>query len=201
MIEHDDQTMPRPPVSPPSENDPSATIQVPVELAAPPSAATTPDTTPAPAQPDITSVTTPAPAQPQTVSDAKPAITEQANMPVSAPSLPYMSVDDLLSLRIVSDPQLSPDGSQIAFTVQYNNAAQDTTGSAIYLVNSAGGKANPPRQLTSGEHHDTTPPLVTHRREPRLLKRSHRQTADLPADDERWRSTTGQRTGTGCERL
>lgn len=75
----------------------------------------------------------------------------------ASPALPYMQIEDLLSLRIASDPQISPDGAWIAFTVQHCNAETDTTGSAIWLVNSAADKTQPARQLTSGSHHDTTP--------------------------------------------
>ncbi len=77
--------------------------------------------------------------------------------PKETPALPYMSVEDLLSLRIASDPQLSPDGAWIAFTVQQCNAEANTTDSAIWLVSSTGGKVAQPRQLTSGIHHDYMP--------------------------------------------
>ncbi|HEU5228714.1 MAG TPA: S9 family peptidase [Ktedonobacteraceae bacterium] len=70
--------------------------------------------------------------------------------------LPYMSIDDLLALQIVSDPQISPDGSLIAFTIQSCNSEKDTT-SAIWLVSSTGGKTELPRQVTDGEHNDVLP--------------------------------------------
>jgi len=79
-----------------------------------------------------------------------------------APALPYMSIDELLALKIVSDPQISPDGTMIAFVLQHNNVAENTTGSSIWLVSSTGGKNNPPRPLTSGMHHDTTPRWSPH---------------------------------------
>src|SRR6266705_2482807 len=74
-----------------------------------------------------------------------------------SPALPYMQIEDLLSLRIVSDPQISPDGTWIVFTVQHCNAETNTTGSSIWLVNSAADKTQPARQLTGGSHYDTTP--------------------------------------------
>jgi dipeptidyl aminopeptidase/acylaminoacyl peptidase len=74
-----------------------------------------------------------------------------------APSLPYMSIDDLLALRIASDPQISPDGTLIAFTVQRCHADTNTTSSSIWLVSSAGGKHAPPWQVTGGQHHDSAP--------------------------------------------
>ncbi len=72
-------------------------------------------------------------------------------------SLPYMDIDDLLTLKIVSDPQISPDGSLIAFCIQQCNAGENTTSNAIWLVDSAAGKKGVPRQITNGEDHDTTP--------------------------------------------
>lgn len=73
------------------------------------------------------------------------------------PALPYMSVDDLLALQIASDPQISPDGSLIAFTVLQCNADKNTTSSAIWLISNTTDKNTPPRQITSGEYHDTLP--------------------------------------------
>ncbi|GAC1357493.1 MAG: S9 family peptidase [Ktedonobacteraceae bacterium] len=71
--------------------------------------------------------------------------------------LPYMDINDLLALKIVGDPQFSPDGKLIAFSVQHCNAGEDTIGSAIWLVSSAGGKTSVPRPLTSGAYNDTSP--------------------------------------------
>lgn len=109
--------------------------------------------------------------QPQPVSGdvASPAATLQIPVaaapaataaPVTNPqSNPYMSVDDLLALRIVSAPRLSPDGSRIAFAAQQSNAGQNATSSAIWIVNARGGKGETPRQLTNLEDttHDTAP--------------------------------------------
>jgi dipeptidyl aminopeptidase/acylaminoacyl peptidase len=82
----------------------------------------------------------------------------QPAVPASAPvlsTLPYATIDDLLALRIASDPQISPDGSLIAFTVLECDGEKNTTSSALWLIGSAGGKA--PWQITSGEHHDMMP--------------------------------------------
>jgi dipeptidyl aminopeptidase/acylaminoacyl peptidase len=75
----------------------------------------------------------------------------------SAPALPYMSVEDLLTLQIASDPQISPDGNLIAFTVLQGNAEKNNTSSAIWVVSNTGGKNAAPWQLTGGEQHDTLP--------------------------------------------
>jgi dipeptidyl aminopeptidase/acylaminoacyl peptidase len=79
-------------------------------------------------------------------------------LPASAPTLPtlpYATIDDLLALRIASDPQISPDGSLIAFTVLESDGENNTTSSALWLVGSGGGKS--PWQISGGEHHDMLP--------------------------------------------
>lgn len=83
-----------------------------------------------------------------------------SSAPATAPAaLPFMSVDDLLSLRLARDPQISPDGSLIAFTLQQSHAETNSTSSAIWIVSSKGGKGEAPRQLTNpeGTYHDTLP--------------------------------------------
>ena len=65
-----------------------------------------------------------------------------------SPANPFVDVDDLLALRIASDPQISPDGSLIAFTVLHCNEKTNTTSSAIWLVSSKDGKTQTPRQMT-----------------------------------------------------
>jgi dipeptidyl aminopeptidase/acylaminoacyl peptidase len=82
----------------------------------------------------------------------------QPVLPASAPTLPtlpYATIDDLLALRIASDPQISPDGSLIAFTVLESDGENNTTSSALWLVGSGGGKS--PWQISGGEHHDMLP--------------------------------------------
>ena len=77
----------------------------------------------------------------------------------TSPAHPYVSIDDLLTIQIASDPQLSPDGTQIAFTVLRCNDGPDTTSSAIWLVQTGDGTAEPPRQVTHGNwaQHDFAP--------------------------------------------
>lgn len=87
------------------------------------------------------------------------ATTAHASTVVATPAVhPYVSIDDLLTIHIASDPQLSPDGTQIAFTVLGCNDA-DTTSSAIWLVRTGDGTAEPPRQVTHGNRaqHDFAP--------------------------------------------
>jgi dipeptidyl aminopeptidase/acylaminoacyl peptidase len=95
--------------------------------------------------------------EPQEIASTVQVPAQQQDTTADLPALPYMRIEDLLSLRIASDPQISPDGSWIAFTVLHCNAETDTTGSSIWLVNSAASKTQPARQLTSSSHHDTMP--------------------------------------------
>ncbi len=99
----------------------------------------------APSAPELTSATETAP--------AVPAVTPA---PAPAPN-PPMSVTDLISLRIASDPQIAPDGLVIAFVVQHCHEKTNSTSSAIWFVNTSGGKTATPRQVTGGDHHDFAP--------------------------------------------
>jgi dipeptidyl aminopeptidase/acylaminoacyl peptidase len=108
------------------------------------------------------SVSTQPPIEPATGTIQIPASTvspqhENSSHAIATPALPSMSINDLLALKIVSDPQISPDGTMVAFVLQNNNIEHNTTGSSIWLVSSTGGKNHPSRQLTSGIHHDTMP--------------------------------------------
>src|SRR5260370_40555044 len=76
------------------------------------------------------------------------------------PANPFISVDDLLALKVVSDPQISPDGSRIAYTVLQCNEEANTTSSTIWLIYSKNGKPQTPRQWTGAgivKHHDFPP--------------------------------------------
>ncbi|QBD78178.1 hypothetical protein EPA93_20120 [Ktedonosporobacter rubrisoli] len=94
-------------------------------------------------------------ARESTASAATQPSTEQVSS--TKDPIPYLNVEDLLSLEIVSEPQISPNGSWIAFTVQSCHAETNTTSSAIWLVSSQGGKKEPARQITAGNNHDSTP--------------------------------------------
>ncbi len=65
-----------------------------------------------------------------------------------------ITIDDLLSLRWVSDPQLSPDGSRLAFVQTEIARDADVYRSHLWMLPLAGG---PARQFTSGDHRDSHP--------------------------------------------
>ncbi len=65
-----------------------------------------------------------------------------------------MTVDDLLKVRRVGDPQLSPDGRLIAYQISDPDKAANRSRTQIYLIPTAGGE---PVQLTSGDTSASTP--------------------------------------------
>ncbi len=78
--------------------------------------------------------------------------------PVSARPVPpatrsFMSPADLVQLRLVSEPQVSPDGLLVAYTLLTSALETQTIHTTIWLVPAvapnAGNKGQPPRQLTS----------------------------------------------------
>lgn len=66
-----------------------------------------------------------------------------------------MQVDDLFRLERVADPQVSPDGAWIAYSVTRADVAKNSTSSNLWLV-AADGKS-PPKQLTSTPKKDRRP--------------------------------------------
>ena len=63
-----------------------------------------------------------------------------------------MTPHDLTRVRFVSDPQISPDGTTVAFVVTTLSEERDEYLSAIWLVDVAGGE---PRRFTAGPRRDT----------------------------------------------
>jgi len=66
-----------------------------------------------------------------------------------------LALNDLLSIKGVSDSQLSPDGLQIAFVVESVDADANQSRSRLWIVD-ADGPAQP-RPLTGPESHDSQP--------------------------------------------
>src|SRR5262245_21072921 len=58
-----------------------------------------------------------------------------------------MCEEDLLSLVWIADPQISPDGSRVAFTRVWVDAKQDEYRTQVWI---AGTDGAPPRPLTAG---------------------------------------------------
>jgi dipeptidyl aminopeptidase/acylaminoacyl peptidase len=72
----------------------------------------------------------------------------------SAPDSLPITFDDFISLKRVSDPQISPKGDLIAFVVEEMNKEQNTDNSDIWIIPSRGGE---PWQLTSSPEADSNP--------------------------------------------
>jgi dipeptidyl aminopeptidase/acylaminoacyl peptidase len=65
-----------------------------------------------------------------------------------------MTFDDVIALKSVTDPQLSPDGKWIAYVVSHADMTADASDPDIYLVASSGGT---PVRLTTSKKADTSP--------------------------------------------
>ncbi len=64
-----------------------------------------------------------------------------------------IKADDIYAFHWLADPQISPDGLQIAYTYVSVNSKHDNYETSLWIVPSAGGAA---RQITAGPH-DSTP--------------------------------------------
>jgi dipeptidyl aminopeptidase/acylaminoacyl peptidase len=71
-----------------------------------------------------------------------------------APSAPRFTVEEMLKLRRVSDPQLSPDGRSVAYVVTDVSLEKNTRTNHIWLVPVAGGE---PVSIARSEKADDTP--------------------------------------------
>ena len=112
-----------------------------------------------------------------------------------------MTVDDLLAVKAVSDPQVSPDGKLVVYVVSELDRATDKTNSSLWLVPSAGGE---PKRLTTAPGHQQPPALEPRRQDDRLRlaaaaarprSGSCRSTAARPASSPSCRSTSPGRSG------
>src|SRR5689334_15664958 len=64
------------------------------------------------------------------------------------------TVQEMLKLQRVADPQLSPDGQWVAYQISVPDVAANRSRTQLYLIPVAGGE---PKQLTSGASSATTP--------------------------------------------
>jgi len=74
--------------------------------------------------------------------------------PARAQSPKRMTFDDVIALKAVSDPQLSPDGRWVAYVVSHADMTADAADPDIYIVAAAGGD---PVRLTTSKKADTSP--------------------------------------------
>ncbi|HIN46597.1 MAG TPA: hypothetical protein EYM87_04880, partial [Candidatus Marinimicrobia bacterium] len=65
-----------------------------------------------------------------------------------------IQISDLYRLKLVSDPQISPDGSQVVFVVETMHKGDKKYYTNLWLVPSKGGR---PRKLTHGKKNDSCP--------------------------------------------
>ncbi|WP_152050710.1 alpha/beta hydrolase family protein [Tautonia marina] len=65
-----------------------------------------------------------------------------------------MTVDDLLSVKSVADPQVSPDGTQVVYVVSEVDREAGRSNSSLWVVPVAGGE---PKQLTTAKGANTHP--------------------------------------------
>ncbi|MDQ1639638.1 MAG: hypothetical protein QOF62_2977 [Pyrinomonadaceae bacterium] len=72
----------------------------------------------------------------------------------SAQQTSHYAVEDLLKIRRVGDPQVSPDGKRVAFTIGDVNFDANRTLTQIYIMSSAGGDM---KQLTNGAGSSSSP--------------------------------------------
>jgi len=65
-----------------------------------------------------------------------------------------MEFDDVMKLKAVGSPQISPDGKWVVYTVNAADMKEDAYNSDLWLVSAAGG---PPKQLTNHPKNDSAP--------------------------------------------
>src|SRR4051812_38463463 len=65
-----------------------------------------------------------------------------------------MTVDDLLAVKSVSDPQVSPDGKLVVYVVSELDRSTEKSNSDLYLIPFAGGE---PKRLTTSAGADNHP--------------------------------------------
>ncbi len=66
----------------------------------------------------------------------------------------FITVQDLAKLRVVGDPQISPDGARVLFTVKESDAAKNKYRTHLWLYDA---QAKSARQFTFGDVSDTSP--------------------------------------------
>ncbi len=73
---------------------------------------------------------------------------------IGAPALRPMEIDDLFRSRRLADPQVSPNGRWVAYTVTEIDKTENRSASDIWIIPTSGGE---PRRLTNSPKHDRHP--------------------------------------------
>jgi dipeptidyl aminopeptidase/acylaminoacyl peptidase len=74
-------------------------------------------------------------------------------LPAADQTHPF-SVEDMLAMQRISEPQVSPDGARVAFTLRTTDMAANRGRTDIWVASLAGG---PPRRFTASEANDSSP--------------------------------------------
>jgi dipeptidyl aminopeptidase/acylaminoacyl peptidase len=80
-------------------------------------------------------------------------VTAFANGKAVQPPKPF-TIDELIKIRRVADPQISPDGRSVAYTITDTDKAANRRTSQIYLISVDGGE---PRQLSNDKSSSSAP--------------------------------------------
>ena len=102
---------------------------------------------------------------------------------MAAPSPPTrrpITLEDLFAIKLVSDPQLSPDKSRLAYVVTTLDQEADTYTSAIWLLNLSRGE---PRRLTNGIQRDQSPRWAPNGTEIAFVSNRPGRDRQEPSDD------------------
>jgi dipeptidyl aminopeptidase/acylaminoacyl peptidase len=83
------------------------------------------------------------------------ALAPAAALAQAAQSPRPMTPDDVMGVRGVSDPQLSPDGRWVAYVVSVTDTTENATDSDVWLVRADG--TGSPRRLTTSKKSDASP--------------------------------------------
>ena len=132
-----------------------ATVAIPIAAETVKVPALTPEAEPAlvaSAQP-AASAPAASPVSPATPAPATTGVASESQQPASRT---FLSPEDLIELQIVGEPQVSPDGLLIAYTVLHSA----TSRASIWLVPAvaaASGKGQPPRQVTAEAYNSLMP--------------------------------------------
>jgi dipeptidyl aminopeptidase/acylaminoacyl peptidase len=114
-----------------------------------------------------------------------------ASIAVAQENRPF-TIEELMKVRRVADPQVSPDGKTVAFTIGDVNFDGNRVVNQIYVVSIAGGE---PKQLTSGDRSSSSPRWSPDGKKMAYLTGSQVWVMDHDGDDKKQVTTIS--TGAG----